>query len=777
GALDALYKANEEVKGNVLVVVPDLYGHPLADEIRVIYGNLAGLLCREEHNVTMLLTGREGISKMRNAWRSKLETHPGHTKPHVVNLKDARGVGNLGPSACMSFTIMQWLLASKKNSRFDAIHFADFKGLGYYTMLAKQLKLGLQNSYIVVHAHGPSAWIADHIRGEFAIDTVEMDFLERKSTALADHVISSSQYMLDWCVEDGFRFPPHTFVLQDILPKKKELEVEVQPSTRSAPIRSLVVLLSYNALQESELICDALDIVYDRLAADAEAMDPPRRPRAMHLRFIHLVDEVHNEGDEESSAADDGTSKFTILLHRRSEAWATWILEVQLGNPITYYHHLLQGHQAKYGGLAGANATWGSMLAVMPLVFGNTPMAALETIEAGLPIILTDVGGVKELLDDASTVPKEVVGLADKKVMSSGIVVKPAAKALAWAIGEACKQGVPLARTMIRPIISYRTRNQYYDTMFLRNSMKRPPETMGQRPLVSAILVHRNAPGMAQAALNSILNQTYRELEVVLVDDASTDRAAAKWVDFIEGQWIEDRVAGKVVRIRRELWEEGEADIAAALNAGAAVARGTYLFFMDMRHMAKRYEIGALVRVIQSAGVDVLCPFGDIYDLEQGVPKMKINTAPDIGYLGGAIGPGVVRNVYGALNFLVPRDIYAKVGGFPHARGDVSRQDAAHDFLGAAALEGYNVVPFPSSTFWMLRDEQGSERDGVISSSFKAGAFEGENAMFRFAKSAADPAKPALGAGPDRGEGHRSVSRKPAHGAHARQSKMIISGN
>ena len=45
----------------------------------------------------------------------------------------------------------------------------------------------------------------------------------------------------------------------------------------------------------------------------------------------------------------------------------------------------------------------------------------------------------------------------------------------------------------------------------------------GQVPLVSAIITTRNRPQLLERAVKSILCQTYPNIEIIIVDDASTD--------------------------------------------------------------------------------------------------------------------------------------------------------------------------------------------------------------------------------------------------------------
>jgi glycosyltransferase involved in cell wall biosynthesis len=86
------------------------------------------------------------------------------------------------------------------------------------------------------------------------------------------------------------------------------------------------------------------------------------------------------------------------------------------------------------------------------------------------------------------------------------------------------------------------------------------------RPLVSAIIPTYNCAGYVGAAIRSVLDQGYAPMEVVVVDDGSTDGT----VDVLRG-------FGERIR----LIVQPNRGPAAARNAAVRAARGEYLAFLD----------------------------------------------------------------------------------------------------------------------------------------------------------------------------------------------------
>lgn len=86
-------------------------------------------------------------------------------------------------------------------------------------------------------------------------------------------------------------------------------------------------------------------------------------------------------------------------------------------------------------------------------------------------------------------------------------------------------------------------------------------------PLVSVIIPAFNAERFIARSLRSVLDQTYRNLQVIVVDDGSTDMTA------------------RIVRRHMEsrLWyiRQANAGPGAARNAGIKIAHGDYITFLD----------------------------------------------------------------------------------------------------------------------------------------------------------------------------------------------------
>mgnify|MGYP003452072342 CR=1 FL=1 len=89
-------------------------------------------------------------------------------------------------------------------------------------------------------------------------------------------------------------------------------------------------------------------------------------------------------------------------------------------------------------------------------------------------------------------------------------------------------------------------------------------------PLISVIVPVYKVEKYLDRCVQSIVDQTYRNLEIILVDDQSPDRCGEICDRYA------DRFPGKVRAIHQENGGSG-----AARNHGIALSQGEYLIFVD----------------------------------------------------------------------------------------------------------------------------------------------------------------------------------------------------
>lgn len=94
-------------------------------------------------------------------------------------------------------------------------------------------------------------------------------------------------------------------------------------------------------------------------------------------------------------------------------------------------------------------------------------------------------------------------------------------------------------------------------------------------PKFSVIVPLYNKERYVRKALESVIAQTYRDFECIVVDDGSTDNSLAivkEFVEYIDDRWIDDRLT---------IISQPNSGVAAARNNGVKASCGEYVCFLD----------------------------------------------------------------------------------------------------------------------------------------------------------------------------------------------------
>lgn len=129
-------------------------------------------------------------------------------------------------------------------------------------------------------------------------------------------------------------------------------------------------------------------------------------------------------------------------------------------------------------------------------------------------------------------------------------------------------------------------------------------------PLISIIIPVYNVKDYLDTCLNSVINQTYKELEIIIINDGSTDGS----------DLICDAYAKKDSRIK--LIHQSNAGPSASRNRGLQVATGEYINFVDSDDYIDSDTIEFLYeRISQTKSNIVAC---DFYDTRKHTSKSEV---------------------------------------------------------------------------------------------------------------------------------------------------------
>src|SRR5215510_10532530 len=191
-------------------------------------------------------------------------------------------------------------------------------------------------------------------------------------------------------------------------------------------------------------------------------------------------------------------------------------------------------------------------------------------------------------------------------------------------------------------------------------------------PLFSVIIPMRNEEENIARCLTSLqhLQISAEEFEVIVVDNGSSDRSV--------------EVARQFQRfINREILERPGIYISGARNAGAAVARGSYLAFLDADCEAKPEWLSQAARMISRGSPGV---FGSFYLIPDGSSWVARNWYGDRERKEG----GAVSDLPGG-DLFVSRELFCRLQGFDES----IQTNEDFEFCQRARADGMSICSLP----------------------------------------------------------------------------------
>lgn len=178
---------------------------------------------------------------------------------------------------------------------------------------------------------------------------------------------------------------------------------------------------------------------------------------------------------------------------------------------------------------------------------------------------------------------------------------------------------------------------------------------MSDNPLVSVIIPTYNRAGVICRTIDNVLAQTYREIEVIVVDDGSTDDTQAKL----------SRYSGQIRVI-----SQSNGGPARARNRGIEVARGEFIAFQDSDDLWVPTKLERQVSLLKRTDHSVVCCLCNATFQYEGRPEF---TAFQRAWLFPTCDEGVWTNVADVLatrfvlfcqTAMIRREVLSRIGGF-----------------------------------------------------------------------------------------------------------------
>lgn len=180
--------------------------------------------------------------------------------------------------------------------------------------------------------------------------------------------------------------------------------------------------------------------------------------------------------------------------------------------------------------------------------------------------------------------------------------------------------------------------------MKLRNLKVNEPRM--ESPLVSVVIPVYNRAEKVKAAIDSVLGQDYDHIEIIVVDDGSSDGTPC----------VLDAYGGRIVTAGQE-----NRGVSAARNTGIRMARGEYIAFLDSDDIWLPEKISRQIQYMQERPGLLICQTEEIW-IRNGVRVNPRNIHKKIG--GMIFEPSLALCLISPSSVMMRRSLLDVVGLF-----------------------------------------------------------------------------------------------------------------
>lgn len=176
------------------------------------------------------------------------------------------------------------------------------------------------------------------------------------------------------------------------------------------------------------------------------------------------------------------------------------------------------------------------------------------------------------------------------------------------------------------------------------------------QPLVSIVIPVYNGSDFVREAIDSALNQTYKNIEIIVVNDGSNDDGATEQIALSYGD--------KIRYIHKE-----NGGVSSALNVGIKNMKGEYFSWLSHDDMYKVDKIEKQIELLKKYGKEnalVLCEAEHINSKSKCIKAGGVKKELTLGINSHdvVLKSLCIRGSYNGCAFLIPKEAFDKAGLF-----------------------------------------------------------------------------------------------------------------
>lgn len=524
-----------------------------------------------------------------------------------------------------SYIIYQYL----RKNKFDFIHFQDWHANGFHTIQAKRNTNEFENTLITVTMHSSTRWLKQgmKIENKNSIPDSKLEWCERYCCKNCDLLISPSKHMFNWAIENDWelaekkRVMPYCF--ENIL--KKDISYGIN-------LKHLIFFGRLETRKGLELFCDSIiEILQNKLDLVEK------------ISFVGKIGQINNISAEQYINSKFCDYEIDYNIYSKFDTFkAMEYISDQKG------------------------------VVVIPSLLDNYPYTIIECIENNISFIVSSVGGIPEMVDEAILFEPNVKSLVNKIKNLHNIVCKKLNHK--YKKGKAAREWLEI----------HERKNDILNSALCDDINRRIEK---ENPLVSICVSYYNYGRYIDQLLESIANSSYKNYEVIVVNDGSKEELS---------NIVFDNMKKRYLLPNWKFFNKSNGGTGSARNYAVEKSKGNYIIFMDADNIATFNMIYDFLYGLYKSGADCLACHCNTFKSENGVTK---DTNIEYKYI--PIGPvlevGKIENVFGDANFVIKREVFCEIGGFLEAK-NITWEDWS--FLIELNLLGYKQDVIPKELFW-----------------------------------------------------------------------------